>query len=231
MGRGERRDRVPGRVAPRHAVQRPGEPGPESADGDGREAAAGCVGSRSGYGAGARLQQQRRERVVARADVGQPCADAERARHGGERGRRVGRLPGDAGSGGDRDCDGAIHDRGRHGGGAGGLHGHERDGDVCAGRDAEADGAGADRERRRGGQRRDVPSGAEHPDGERCEQRGGGAGRRGGGCDDPEQRACGCVADGVHAGGRGYERGPDVAGQRLDGGTGRAAGIELRDPC
>ena len=86
LGCGARRVGLPGDLALRSALQRPGEPGPEPAGGDQRDAAARRVGSGSDHGAGAGLQQQRGERVVGRADVGQPCADAERVRHGGERG-------------------------------------------------------------------------------------------------------------------------------------------------
>ena len=86
LGCGARRDRLPGGVALRPALQQSGEPGPEPADGDERDASARRVGARSDHGAGAGLQQQRGERVVGRADVGQPFADAQCARHGGERG-------------------------------------------------------------------------------------------------------------------------------------------------
>ena len=86
LGRGARRVTLPGGVALRPALQQSGEHGPEPCVGDEQDAAAGRVGARSDHGAGAGLQQQRGERVVGRADVGQPSADAERARHGGERG-------------------------------------------------------------------------------------------------------------------------------------------------
>ena len=59
-------------------------------------------GSRSGpITARVRAYSSKRgERLVGRAHLGQPPADAERAGHGGERGRRLGRLPGEAGPGG-----------------------------------------------------------------------------------------------------------------------------------
>ena len=138
----------------------------------------GASGSRSGYGAGARLQQQRRERVVARADVGQPPSDAEHIRRLDPRGKRLRSLPGNLDpcrfTNGNRGLH--YHRRDRHR--ARRLHRHQRHHNLRPRRDPQAHGLRPDCGRRPRRQRRDLRNGPQQPDRKRCQQRRRRPGRR-----------------------------------------------------